>query len=163
MHDKLSIIDLMSFQDYNLWHHVVCIHRYWPLNLLLINALSLSKRKKSRWHLLYPGSLNIHQALERCWTIQSHPDEGKPSASDCLNALRLNRSWQVNQCRWSIRYVQIVLFQWKMQTVVSQVLINCIVHDPHIECCLGKPKALSRPYWYKLYNRVMLYCKLTKT
>ncbi len=98
MHDKLSIIDLMSFQDYNLWHHVVCIHRYWPLNLLLINALSLSKRKKSRWHLLYPGSLNIHQALERCWTIQSHPDEGKPSASDCLNALRLNRSWQVNQC-----------------------------------------------------------------
>ncbi len=130
----------MSFQDYNLCHHVVCIHRYWSLNLLLINALYLKKKKKSCWHLLYAGSLNIHQALERCWTIQSHPDEGKPSALDCLNTMRLHRSWRVNRCRDQFTTYKLFYSSGKCKTVVSQVLINCIVPDPHIECSLGSPK-----------------------
>ncbi len=152
----------MSFQDYNLCHHVVCIHRYWSLNLLLINALYLKKKKS---HAGISSMLDLWifirllRGAERSNRIRT---KGSPrlwtalTLCACTGADGLIDA-VINSLRTNF------LFQWKMQTVVSQVLINCIVPDPHIELLLGKPKALSRPYWYKYYNKVMLYCKLTKT
>lgn len=88
------------------------------------------KEKKSCWHLLYAGSLNIHQALERCWTVQSHPDEEKPSALDCLNTMRLNRSWRVNRCRDQFTTYKLFYSKWKCKLLFlkSWLIASFLTH-----------------------------------
>lgn len=119
MHDKLSIIDLMSFQDYNLWHHVVCIHRYWYLNLLLINALYL-KKKKSHAGISSMLDLWIFIRLLR-----------GAERSNRIRTKRSPRLWTaLTLCAWTGA-------DGLIDAVINSRRTNCFIPNENANCCFS--------------------------
>lgn len=100
-------------------------------------------------------STRLLRGSERSREIRTELLQGNPR----LEPPVLNRSWRVNQCRDQFGMYKLFYLNGKCKVL----FLKSWLIDPHIECCLGMPKALSRLYWYKFYNKVMLNCKLTKS